>query len=73
MTNLVFFIRQPLFFIKAHSCPKSVSATRQGNGMFPKRRILGLEQESERAKIRSERSHGRRSERSRGNMPLPCL
>jgi len=27
----------------------------------------------ERVDIRSERSHGRRSERSRGNMPVPCL
>jgi hypothetical protein len=31
------------------------------------------EQESGRADIRSERSQGRRSERSRGNMPVACL
>jgi hypothetical protein len=34
--------------------------------------MSALEQDSGRADIRSERSHGRRSERSRGNMPVPC-
>jgi len=43
----------------------------KGNGMFPKRRILAPEQDSEGDKIRSEGSHGRRTERSRGNVPLP--
>jgi hypothetical protein len=46
---------------------------KQGIGMFPERCMLGLEQDSGRANIRSERSHGWRSERSRGNMPVPCF
>jgi hypothetical protein len=41
--------------------------------MFPERCMSALEQDSGRADIRSERSQGRRSERSRGNVPFPCL
>jgi hypothetical protein len=35
--------------------------------------MSSLEQDRGRADIRSERSHGWRSERSRGNMPVACL
>ncbi|RLB38735.1 MAG: hypothetical protein DRH12_12480 [Deltaproteobacteria bacterium] len=44
---------------------------KEGNGTFSERRILGLEQESERAKIRSDRSQGWRRERSEENVPFP--
>ncbi len=43
---------------------------RQGDGMFLKRRILALEQDSAMAKIRSERSHGWRSERKLKEYPV---
>jgi len=52
---------------------KAVVLGKQGNGMFPERRMSALEQDSGRVDIRTERSQGRRSERSRGNMPFPCL
>ena len=35
--------------------------------------MSALEQDRERADIRSERSQGWRSERSRGNLPVACL
>jgi hypothetical protein len=40
--------------------------------MFPERRMSALEQDRGRADIRRERSQGRRSERSGGNMPFLC-
>ena len=44
----------------------------RGTGCFRSGVISALKQDSRRAGIRSERSHGWRSERSEGNMPFSC-
>ena len=51
------------------------SGTGEGRGSACSRSgvMSALEQDCGRADLRRERSHGGRSERSRGNMPILCL
>jgi len=59
--------------MKINPVQKRFLSKGKGTGCSRSGVIFFLKRDSGRKKIRSERSRDRRSERSEGNMPSPCL